>query len=643
MQTVRALTLSLALTAGGITPAHAQEVTLETLRQQVARNEALIDPIKLDYTVKIVRTEERRPVAMGGRRAGRSFSHYDVTWAQKGSMQYVRVQYFYGPNEAARWSQTVFDDDTRAYIYSPQPQHVSVGPTRNTDWSDALTAKLRLRPFEDHQWLSEALVPLYATLHPDMESVGGRPAHVVDLVRPDRPTTVERVWIDAQSSIPIRTRLYDGHPDAPHTRLLVEVKGVTPHKLPNGGWIPISGVRTITASEHVSVDVNSITTQVPASLFRLDPPEGGTIYNVSTRLTSIAGGTTKSYEQIVSSGGKFIAGAVTDTSGTPLAGVVVAPARVTTERADGRSLTRLVQPYERTCAVTDPQGRFALECEEEGEYNLSFHRAGFVEARANAVPAGEPGLKVILEEGGTLSGRVFFANGAQKVLLGDARIYASAGDSFLAPGVPVSPEETRTDEQGRFELTGLAVRLRDRSNRSSEPARYVPVPWEIRCGLTSQTVTFDAPGDRREIELVLKPNVKAAAPLVSKPLPSLAGLGLDVTATDIDGRRVLVCFFDMEQRPARRCVLELAEQAKLLAEKGVAVLTVHEKGVDAAQLRAWADESGVTFPVGAIAGDPDIQKFTWAVRSLPWLILTDANHVVTAEGFSVAEIGEQIR
>ena len=31
----------------------------------------------------------------------------------------------------------------------------------------------------------------------------------------------------------------------------------------------------------------------------------------------------------------------------------------------------------------------------------------------------------------------------------------------------------------------------------------------------------------------------------------------------------------------------------------------------------------------------------WGVQSLPWLILTDKNHIVTAEGFSIDDLNEK--
>jgi hypothetical protein len=35
-------------------------------------------------------------------------------------------------------------------------------------------------------------------------------------------------------------------------------------------------------------------------------------------------------------------------------------------------------------------------------------------------------------------------------------------------------------------------------------------------------------------------------------------------------------------------------------------------------------------------------RFNWGVRSLPWLFLTDKEHVVIAEGFVVAELDEKL-
>jgi len=103
-------------------------------------------------------------------------------------------------------------------------------------------------------------------------------------------------------------------------------------------------------------------------------------------------------------------------------------------------------------------------------------------------------------------------------------------------------------------------------------------------------------------------------------------------------KMLLVCFFDLNQRPARRCVLQLAGQAKDLQEKGVQVVAVQVPNVDEEELDAWAARQKIPFPIGRIESDIEKAKCAWGVQSLPWLILTDTNHVVTAEGFRLDQL-----
>ncbi len=43
-----------------------------------------------------------------------------------------------------------------------------------------------------------------------------------------------------------------------------------------------------------------------------------------------------------------------------------------------------------------------------------------------------------------------------------------------------------------------------------------------------------------------------------------------------------------------------------------------------------------------IEGDEEKIRFTWGVRSLPLLILTDKEHIVRAEGFMLSELEAKI-
>jgi protocatechuate 3,4-dioxygenase beta subunit len=641
--------------AGGQTPPDAS-MTLETLRERVARNESLIDPIELSYTVQLSRTGEWTP-PKGPVRPGRQYSHYRSVWAQSGSRQYVRLDYFYGPNEPARSEVTILDGKTKTTVDLPARMRCSIVTLGSTDWFHVFAAKLRLRPFEDHWRLSELLVPPHAILRNDVEVISGRPTRIVDMTAPDPHSGCVRLWIDPEAGIPLRTCVYDKHPTAPQASVICEVNEVKPYRLPNGGWIPITGLRAIhfrranppeSAYERIAVDVNSIVTAVPDSLWRIDLPDGAVTYNDLSGVTTTKGQVPKTYEQIAGGHGRFLAGVVTDENGTPIRGVAVAPVAIATVQSDGRpGLRKLVQPHERICAITNAQGRFALEIEpqEKDSYYLTFCHNDYADEQLTGVAPDQHDLQIRLQRGGTVAGRAFFVANGKKIPLVDTEVSVQGGDRMVAGNMRHSRTLTTTDTQGRFEIGGLPVQTQDRSIPSSEPRRYVPLPWQVRCGaamLVLANVTFEASGDRRELELVVRPSMDTASTLSGRPLPGWADLGLNLDPGSLQGRRLLVCFFDMEQRPGRNCVVALARRAARLQEQGVTILAVHEKGIDASRLKAWRAESAISFPVGTIAGDSDDVKFTWAVRSLPWLILTDRDHVVTAEGFDASEVEQKM-
>jgi len=129
---------------------------------------------------------------------------------------------------------------------------------------------------------------------------------------------------------------------------------------------------------------------------------------------------------------------------------------------------------------------------------------------------------------------------------------------------------------------------------------------------------------------------------VGKPLPEFKSIGLKIANEDMKNKAILFCFFDVNQRPSRNCLLQLSKKAKELTAKDVAVVAIQTSKVDEDKLNDWVKENGISFTVGMIHADEEKTRFTWGVRSLPWLILTDKKHIVTAEGFSVAELDNKL-
>jgi hypothetical protein len=389
--------------------------------------------------------------------------------------------------------------------------------------------------------------------------------------------------------------------------------------------------------EDISVDVNSITTRredIPQSLFEINFPDGARIHNVCTGLISIKGRPLKTYEQIVKGTGSFIAGTIVDVNGTPISETVVRPMAIQTQQNDGTSDYRLLQPEEMICAVTDSKGRFAVELEQKGLYEFNLYPKDFVEINVRSIPPGEHDLKVTLEKGGTISGRVVRIKEGQKVPVANIEVTAE-GERFYT--LRMDRLKAITDSHGRFQIRYLSTRLPRRPDN-----QYRARPWQIKCGPASETILFEEGQSLKEIELVLKPDPSTAAPLTGQKLPRFEGIKINLNPDQIQNRMILVCFFDMNQRPARRCIEELGNQAEQLKQKGVAVIGIQASEVDAEDLNKWLKASNIQFPIGIIDGEPAEIKFTWSVQALPWLILTDKRHIVWAEGFAINELNEKI-
>ncbi|MBN1362047.1 MAG: M48 family metalloprotease [Sedimentisphaerales bacterium] len=125
---------------------------------------------------------------------------------------------------------------------------------------------------------------------------------------------------------------------------------------------------------------------------------------------------------------------------------------------------------------------------------------------------------------------------------------------------------------------------------------------------------------------------------INSELPPLGQIGHAAQADRTKGKRLLVCFFDMNQRPARNCLLELNRRAESLAAQGIAVLAVQASAVQADTLDDWLKQNAIAFPVGQIAGSEDGTRFAWGIEALPWLILTDEHRVVVAQSGALEAI-----
>jgi hypothetical protein len=126
--------------------------------------------------------------------------------------------------------------------------------------------------------------------------------------------------------------------------------------------------------------------------------------------------------------------------------------------------------------------------------------------------------------------------------------------------------------------------------------------------------------------------------LVGRALPGWKTLGLNLDNRELEGKRVLVCFCDLNEFPSWYLVADLAGRFEQLKQKGIITVIVQAPKIASGTLKEWERKyHSMPWPLPFALNMVDEQvvrtRKEWGVRYLPWLILTDTEHVVTAEGF----------
>jgi hypothetical protein len=286
----------------------------------------------------------------------------------------------------------------------------------------------------------------------------------------------------------------------------------------------------------------------------------------------------------------------------------------------------------------------AVEVQEDGSFVISAVIAGpeyCVQAEADGYGRGEAAVKTEEEKPRVDLPPIILAKADQSVegtVFGqDARPIAGVRVSVSGPSKqPFS--ETTTDQNGGFSLYGLV---------RGEVQVWAYMSQTPRLAGSAEAQTGD-----RDVRIVVsevdeqgrpvKPALPTPQSLLARPMPSLAELSSSLVQLQADPRPLLVCFVDLDQRPSRRCLSDLAERSATLAAKGIAVAAVRVSKADPGQLNEWLKTNKIDFPIHVMEGDIEVKKAQWGVKAVPWLILADKKHVVNAEGFDVASLDERI-
>jgi hypothetical protein len=279
---------------------------------------------------------------------------------------------------------------------------------------------------------------------------------------------------------------------------------------------------------------------------------------------------------------------------------------------------------------SDRDGRFEWKCVPQGlNCTVSAQADGFGKENAQAqsddasngrLDVGELRLREALLK---VTGTVVDVN---DVPVAGVRLYCY-GD-----GQP-DRSEIITDSKGQFTIDKVCEgRMQISANTNGNPYRYGFMQTEG--GATDVKIVISQQGTSSR-RMPRKP-----ASLTGKVIPPVDNLGIN---EDINDKPLLLCFFDIQQRPSRQVLKDLAGMASGLKEKGVVLLGVHGSPMEKQQLDEQIKKMGAAFPVGMIGADEEKVKFAWGVDGLPWLILTNKQHIIKASGFEVSEINEKLK
>ena len=325
-----------------------------------------------------------------------------------------------------------------------------------------------------------------------------------------------------------------------------------------------------------------------------------------------------------------ILGVITDTNGK---GIPAARVKIVTFTSDDRTAG---SGYDEV--ITDSKGHYkidALAPQKEGFHYLevSVFATGYGQAKwkkfSVKAGAGEvvhiPTIKLTPADS-SISGVVVDKHGKPSA---NIPMGISGTDGFDQPS-----RGAVTDSQGRFVINILC----------RGPLKV----WADFANSPTGCGALYAYGGDEDVKVVIgeRRTHTAGASLVGKHLPDLTGFEIEPRIEQTAGERMLICFFDINERPSRYCVVQLNRRAGQLRKQGVLVVCV-QAGLPLTKehindLRA---EDRLSLPIGSFYVRNECVKTRrqWAVQVMPWLILTDEDHIVVAEGFELNELDDKIR
>ena len=298
--------------------------------------------------------------------------------------------------------------------------------------------------------------------------------------------------------------------------------------------------------------------------------------------------------------------------------------------------------FYRFVCTTDDNGQFVIGGLLNSEY-LIWGRMGvplpgtYVNAKSGQT------TKVTIRANKIYYGRILFEDGGPVVITPEPWPGAKTQIDLEEKGRTSERSVVDIDEEGLFKVSLSQEQYQQL--QSGKAWFEVLVPYTDKKAYLGQDVFA--------YDLLATDKTKAAVAWIARPMSEpgsvvgrllfeMKAFNIDLSQTSTQSRIILACFFDMQHRPSRYFLRELARRAQQLEQKGVTVVAIHISKIDKNTLNKWFKKDNIPFAVGMARGDAEKTKFDWGVKALPWLILADRNRVISAEGFGLSELYEKI-
>lgn len=191
---------------------------------------------------------------------------------------------------------------------------------------------------------------------------------------------------------------------------------------------------------------------------------------------------------------------------------------------------------------------------------------------------------------------------------------------------------TKSDKDGKFTLSPVCEGIVQLNVNYSKNNQWMNSNISVQAGETNAEIVMTPEGGSGR-RAVVRPK-----PLVDKKLPQVLS-----DPNQFDGKPLLICVWDYQQRPSRYVVKELSAKAALLENQQITVVLLQAQPMDKTVTDGWLKENNIHFISETIADDADKKRFEMGVQALPWLILADTDRNVLAEGFDINQLPEVLK